>query len=417
MHLKPYSMIIEKGNNQRNSRERKILWIQPTFGDKALHKMAGLEVLRQLAKRKYSIYVIGTTSKEKVLFRFENSQVRIISIPLKSVPLILPVMRTFLLLFFLPIFIITLKPDFIIEAPDVSILSLIPTLIFSKLKRVKFILDVRSIPVETFGFRGFMLNFWFTASVLVARKFFDGMTLITSSMKEEVCTRFHINPKNVGVWTSGVSTRLFDPSKYISEKSEFKRKLGLSAKFVVFYHGVFSATRGLTQTVEAMKILNHTRPNAALFLLGTGPMASKIRSLIREEGLQHNVVIHNAVDQSEVPKFISMCDVGIVPLPNHPHWRSQSPLKLLEYLAMEKVVIVTDIPAHRSIIGENKCGLYISSINPMDIAKTIEYADTNKGNLEKWGKIGRKIIKEEYTWEKVARDLENYLSSINSGAT
>jgi len=406
-------MVIEKSKKPNNSQERKVLWVKPTSRDKALHKMADLEVIRQLAKRKYSIYIIGTMSKEKMLFRFENSQVRIISIPLKSMPLILPVMRTVLLFLLLPIYIITLKPDFIIEAPDVSILSFIPTLIFSKLKRVKFILDVRSIPVETFGFRGFMLNFWFTASVLVARKFFDGMTIITSSMKEEVCNRFHINPKNVGVWTSGVSTRLFDPSKYISERSEFKKKLGLSAKFVVFYHGVFSATRGLTQTIEAMKILKHTRPNAALFLLGTGPMASKLRNLIREEGLQHNVVIHNAVDQSEVPKFISMCDVGIVPLPNHPHWRSQSPLKLLEYLAMEKVVIVTDIPAHRSIIGKNKCGLYISSIRPMDIAKTIEYAYINEGNLEKWGKFGRKIIKEKYTWEKVAIDLENYMLSIN----
>jgi glycosyltransferase involved in cell wall biosynthesis len=80
---------------------------------------------------------------------------------------------------------------------------------------------------------------------------------------------------------------------------------------------------------------------------------------------------------------------------------------------MEKVVIATDIPAHRSVIGEAKCGIYISSIKPMEIAEAIEYSYLNKKNLEKWGKIGREIVEKKYTWEKVAKDLEHYLLSID----
>ncbi|KON32442.1 MAG: hypothetical protein AC479_07500 [miscellaneous Crenarchaeota group-6 archaeon AD8-1] len=405
-------MIIEKGKNTNNFREKKMVWIQPTSRDKALHKMADLEVLNQLAKRKYSIYIIKTTPKINEPSRLENSLVHIISIPLKHLPMILPVMRTFFLLFLLPVQILTTKLDFIIEAPDVSILSFIPILILSKMKKVKLILDIRTVPVETIGFRGFMLKFWFVASIIVAKQFFDGITIITSSMKKEICTRFHINPKKVGIWTSGVSLELFDPFKYVSERLDFKSKLGLSEKFVVFYHGVFTNTRGLTQTIEAMKILQNKYPDVILFLLGRGPIASNLRSLIRENGLQNNVIIHDAVDQSEVPKFISMCNVGIVPLPDHPHWRHQSPLKLLEYLAMKKVVILTDIPAHRAVIGKNECGLYISSIKPIEIAEAIENAYMNKLNLESWGRVGREIVREKYTWEKVAVDLENYLLSI-----
>jgi hypothetical protein len=47
---------------------------------------------------------------------------------------------------------------------------------------------------------------------------------------------------------------------------------------------------------------------------------------------------------------------------------------------MEKAVILTDIPAHRAVIGEAKCGVYISSVNPMEIAKAIEYV-TSTGIL------------------------------------
>jgi len=194
---------------------------------------------------------------------------------------------------------------------------------------------------------------------------------------------------------------------------ELKRKLGLTGKFVVFYHGIFTATRGLTETIEAVKILRRKHPNIVFFLLGTGPIVTMLRALIQKEGLQENVIITNPVNQSEVPKFIGMCDIGIVPLPDHPYYRFQSPLKLLEYLAMEKVVILTDIPAHRAVIGEAKCGLYISSVKPMEIAKAIEYVYFNKEKLKEWGKNGREIVKEKFTWKKVARDLENYLLSID----
>jgi glycosyltransferase involved in cell wall biosynthesis len=80
---------------------------------------------------------------------------------------------------------------------------------------------------------------------------------------------------------------------------------------------------------------------------------------------------------------------------------------------MEKAVILTDILAHRAVIGEAKCGIYISSVKPMEIANAIEYVYLNRDTLEERGKIGREIVKREYTWEKVAGKLENYLLSID----
>jgi glycosyltransferase involved in cell wall biosynthesis len=394
-------------------RGRKILWITPMLGFQ-LYRQSLLEILRHLVMKGYNIVLI--TMWPRNLVRAKTSNVHIKSIPLRYVPLVSPVMFALVLWFFLPVYIIVSKPDFIVTQPDVTILSSLPGLFVSKFREVKFILDVRSTPVETMGFRGFQRNLWFTISALVAKKLFAGVTIITSLMKKEVCSKFDIDPSKVGVWTSGVSTKLFDPENCISDRKELKRKLGLTRKFVVFYHGAFSFARGLTETIEAIKIVRRKHPSIVFFLLGTGSNVNMLKALIRKENLQENVIIYNPVNQSEVPNFIAMCDVGIVPLPDNPYWRFQSPLKLLEYLAMEKVVILTDIPAHRAIIGKAKCGVYISSAKPMEIAKAIEYCYFNKENLEKWGKVGRKIVTEEYTWKKVARDLENYLLSIDDKA-
>jgi len=404
-------MAIAERGKPTNFPGKKIVWVTFLILDTQLHKTSQLEILRHLAKRDYSTNLIAIRSKK--VFQIGNSQVHIISIPLRYVPIISRFMFAITIFFFLPFYVIVSKPDFIITQPTIPIVSFTSTLPFSKLKRVKFILDLRSIPVETVGFQGFLQNSLFNTSVLIGRKLFDGMTIITSQMKEEVCKRFSLNPKLLGVWSSGVSTSLFKPENCVSASSELRGKLGLSRKFVVFYHGILSKNRGLIETIEAILIIRRAYPDVVLFLLGKGPIVSGLKELIQKEGLQNNVIVHDPVDYSEVPKYIAMCDVGIVPLPDLSYWRFQCPLKLLEYLAMKKVVIVTDIPAHRAIIGKEKCGIYVSSVKPIEIAKSITYAYQNKEKLGEWGKIGRTIIEQEYTWEKVARNLENYLLSID----
>jgi glycosyltransferase involved in cell wall biosynthesis len=395
---------------RKNSQKISPLWVSFTILDVFLHKTALLDILRKFAEFGHKPCLIAVRSRNA--YRNEDPPVRIISVPLRYVPLVSRVMFTIMLVLFLPLFIVVSRPDFIIFEPEIHILACFPGLFVSKFRKVKAVLDIRTVPVETVGFRGFLQKFWFSVSILVAKKLFDGITIITPSMKKKICNDFDLNPDNVGVWTSGVSDSLFNPKNSIPENAELKRRLGLTGKFVVFYHGVFTPTRGLTETIDAIKILIPKYPDIVFFLLGAGPSASTLSALIQKEGLQGKVIIANPVDHSEVPKFIGMCDVGIVPLPDHPYWRFQSPLKLLEYLAMEKVVILTDIPAHRAVIGEAKCGVYISSVNQMEIAKAIECAYLNKDSLKEWGKIGREIVKREYTWEKVAENLENYLLSI-----
>jgi len=392
----------------------KTLWIYPSALDSFTYNAAFLNALRQFAEFEQ---VTVITIRPKDVSHIKIPQVRMIFVPLRFVPVISRIMFSIIQLFVLPFFVVISKPDYVILGPDISTVSSLPALLISKFTKSKFVLDIRSAPVDLVGFQDFLSRFTFSLSILIARKAFDGMTIITSLMKDEICNNYKIDPDKVGVWTSGVSESLFNPENFSSVGVELRRKLGLTGKFIVFYHGVFTATRGLQETTASIKILQPTYPSIVFFLLGSGPIVTMQEELIQKEGLRENVIIHNPVDQSEVPKFISMCDVCIVPLPNHPYWRAQSPLKLLEYLAMEKVVILTDIPAHRAVIGDAKCGLYIWSIKPAEIAKAIEYAYVNKKNLEKWGKTGRKIIKEQFTWKKAAMDLESYLLSIDNVST
>jgi glycosyltransferase involved in cell wall biosynthesis len=282
---------------------------------------------------------------------------------------------------------------------------------------VKLILDVRSTPVETVGFRGFLRAFWYRAAVLIAKGFFGGMTVITPMMKEEICEGFEIDPGFVGVWTSGVSPMLFDSEKYEKESIALRQELGLTGNFVILYHGNFGLKRGIVETIESIARLKRDYPDVVLFLLGSGSGLSQIEKKIQKSGIQDRVIICKSVDYTEVPKYIAMCDVGIIPLPDLPDWRNQCPLKLLEYLSMKKPVILTDIPAHREVIGKEKCGVFISSTDPVEIARAIAYVRSNMEKLEIWGSCGRLIIDKKYCWNRVAENLDDYLTSLKSAAT
>ncbi len=389
--------------------EMKSVWVTPTMLDADLHKSARLQILRQLAGSGHEVSLIALRSGGKP----PDEKFRITAIPLRYLPIVSPFMFAVALVFYMPVHILRRRPKFIIfQQPDICILGSIPIVILSKLKKIKCVLDIRSTPVELAGIRGILQNLWFSISVLIAKNSFDGITIITDQMRNELCKRFQIDLDEVGVWTSGVSTTLFNPQRFVRREKELKGKFGLSRKFVVFYHGVFSATRGLTEFVAAMKILKPRHPDIVAFLLGKGPAAQSLRDLVKKENLEGNVVIHDPVDYSRVPEFIAFCDVSISPLPDHRYWRFQGPLKLLEYMAMEKVIILSDIPAHRVAVDEAKCGIYVTSVKPTEIARAIIYAYDNSAKLKDWGMTGRRIVEERYTWEKVAHDLERYLLSL-----
>ena len=392
-----------------NFQKKSIIWISFLFFDIYLHKTSRIEILRHLAKRGYDVCLIGVHSKKRYSLR--NSNIHIISIPLRYVPIISSILFGLIILFFLPFYIIKRRPDFIITEPSTPSFGFLWKPLLSRFMGFRVILDIRSTPVDARARQSFQFN----SSVLVAKQMFDGITIITSSMKKEVCAKFNIDPRSVGKWSSGVSPELFTYEKNIPYGLELRKKFGLSSNFVVFYHGALRKTGGLVESAKAISMIKKKYPDIVLFLLGNGPALHILQNVIRKNVIQDKVILHPAVDYHDVPKFIAMCDVGVVPLPNLQIWRNQCCLKLLEYLSMKKPVIVTNIPANREIIGDKKCGIYASSSNPNEIAKAMVFAYNNKEKLEEWGKSGRKIVIERYNWDKTAKDLEDYLLKVKNG--
>jgi len=208
-------------------------------------------------------------------------------------------------------------------------------------------------------------------SMLVSR-FSDAIFAISSLRANEIATRFRVSRDRVYVWPSTVDIHLFDPKHYVEERAEVRKKLGIGdEQILLMYHGELSHERGLYQLIRSICLVRNHTDRVRLLLLGKGEAAQKLRELSNSLGLHDLVTFHDSVSQVLVPKFISAADAGIIPLPNHPQWRSQVPTKLLEYLAMKKPVIVTNIAGHRLIVGGRGFVYFCGQGRPDQIAEAV----------------------------------------------
>jgi glycosyltransferase involved in cell wall biosynthesis len=276
-------------------------------------------------------------------------------------------------------------------------------------KRPKFVLDIRSLPVDSQNnWEGKLRVFRFDSSVMFALKYFDGITMITEKIKCYLQKRYKKYRKDICVWSSAVDPSFFDPDKVI----DLRKNLGFKSRFVIMYHGILSPNRGLQNSIEAISMIKKSHPEVLLLILGKGPAREELIKLIREKKLEDYVLLKNSVPFEEVPRFIKSAQAGILPFPDLDWWNTSSPIKLFEYLSMGKPVIVTEIEAHKVVLENKKCAIFVKNNLPENLAEGILQLVNKRSELEQLGVIARTIILEKHTWQKQALKIKRYFKSI-----
>jgi glycosyltransferase involved in cell wall biosynthesis len=249
--------------------------------------------------------------------------------------------------------------------------------------------------------------FTYVLLVKLSLRFVDKIFFISPMLAKSYSVQFGIPETKTAVWPVAVDASIFR-DRSTTRVKDLRKELGLSGRVGVLYHGAISKERGIIDLVQAFEILRRESMNVTLILLGNGPARKDIERFVRRNHLEAIIQLREPVDYSEVPDYIAACDVGIVPLPDRPWWRYQPALKLLEYLAMNKPVILSDIPAHRWIVDNPSVALYLHATSPRGIAEGIRAFLYSRDSFD--ASVGRRIA-EEFSVEKIAEMIDNELLS------
>jgi glycosyltransferase involved in cell wall biosynthesis len=249
------------------------------------------------------------------------------------------------------------------------------------------------------------------AGLLFARKFCSGVTVITEPLAKFV-RRFIGKRHHIQIWTSGVDLRRFDPATV----SPARLPIPEGPRRIFLYHGSIGMGRGLPELVTAFARARKVNPQLWLVILGGSPAEqTMLQRAFSTAGGASGLVLLPPVENSLVPSYVAASDVGVCPLPPLWRWAVSSPLKVLEYMAMAKPVLVTDIPAHRAIVKEGEVGLFVNDFSVESLCAGFLRMETELAQLRARASGALPDTRSRISWSMQAERLSQYLESLFDG--
>ncbi|GJQ64375.1 MAG: glycosyltransferase WbuB [Melioribacteraceae bacterium] len=188
-----------------------------------------------------------------------------------------------------------------------------------------FILDEKSLPYQIFYF--FEYFFYRRA---------DHLIVVTESFKETIKGK-GISGENITVVFNGSDFTEVKPDQKLAE--EIKEKNNLKDKFVLGYVGTFGMSQNLDFYISLADKIKNISDNIVFLLVGAGAEEEKLRTLINDLNAK-NVLILPKVSQEQVPSWLSVIDVSLVPLRNIVQFKKVIPSKIFENAALQIPILL-----------------------------------------------------------------------------
>lgn len=189
--------------------------------------------------------------------------------------------------------------------------------------------------------------------------------VVTEAFKKNLIQR-NIPCEKIDVIPNGCNSELFFPCEI---DQELKRNLGLSGKIVLGYIGTHGMAHGLDFIIHSFKKLDFQK--YALLLVGDGAEKKSLMNLVAKEKID-GVHFLPPIPKSEVPRYISICDVCLVPLIRSPTFRTVIPSKIFEAAAMEKPILLGVDGQARQIVEQYGCGIFFEPENEQSFLDGID---------------------------------------------
>ena len=179
----------------------------------------------------------------------------------------------------------------------------------------------------------------------------DAVTTISHALRDDLVRR-GISPDKIFEIPNGVDTESFHP---IEPDEELMAKYGLRGNLVIGFIGSFYFYEGLDTLVDAAVLLLAQRNDVKLLLVGDGEASEMLRQRLPENLRQHFIFTGN-VPHEEIRRYYSVMDVLVYPRRRSRLTELTTPLKPLEAMAMEKIVVASDVGGLRELLDGGKAG-------------------------------------------------------------
>ena len=164
----------------------------------------------------------------------------------------------------------------------------------------------------------------------------------------------------------GVDTDVFSPDRFTKESEVLHAKFGLTGKSVIGFGGVVRPHKGIEVILDALVQLG--RSDVCLCIIG--PRNEHVKVLQKHPEYRPYLQCTDTVNKSDIPRYLAMSDLIVLPLQDDLLAQTQMPCKIFEAMAMAKPIIGTYV-SDLALVLEG-CGVVIPPGDTNACAEAIE---------------------------------------------
>lgn len=172
--------------------------------------------------------------------------------------------------------------------------------------------------------------------------------------------------------------------------------------------------KGLPYLIEACRIL---RDEGVLFhcdIVGHGPMRDELAAMIRERGLEEDVVLAGPRPQEEVARMMSEAALFVLPSIVAPDGQMEGiPVALMEALASGRAVVSTTLSGIPELVENGESGLLVAPADATAFADAIRTLLAERERARAMGMHGRGKVRAEFDLRDCVRRLVALLAVEN----
>lgn len=252
--------------------------------------------------------------------------------------------------------------DFDIVLTEPSLISL--TGIACKLGGTrKWVVDVWDVPGRAGGQRSALARLWLGFNRFLLKQGFRFADFFLLSIRPDYeFAYFGIPADRMLVMKNAIRIRNFHPSDHARDADR--------PFHILCTRSSYHSDMGLDTMAEAFARLRATGKAYRMTVVGRIP--DSLKPQIAPIADDPNVEFADFLEKHVLMERIDRTDVCVVPFKDVPDLAQTYPIKVFEYMAMAKPVIVSDIGGMRELVADGENGLQFRAGDPDDLAKKIE---------------------------------------------
>ena len=225
----------------------------------------------------------------------------------------------------------------------------------------------------------------------------SSIVVVTDSFKGKIAA-CGVNPDKIHIVKNGVHLYKFQQQE---KDVELMKKYQLEGKFVIAYIGTHGMAHKLDFILDCAKKVENK--NIHFLFVGAGAMKTRLVRQAEEMNLD-NVTMADAVPKAEVPRYISLSDVALIPLRKKDTFKTVLPSKIFENAAMLKPILLGVEGEAKKVVEQYNAGLCFEPENEADFLTKLDEIYQNKEQYNTF-KMGCMKLAKAFDRKTLADDM------------